>query len=80
MDEETTLTLDRGGDHFASMPQATTMTELEAAPGGPAPLRGLMGRALSVPLLGKLAGANLVIVLAALVGVAAERRFMSESN
>jgi signal transduction histidine kinase len=31
-------------------------------------------RVLSVPLLGKLAGANLIIVLAALIGVAAERR------
>ena len=37
-------------------------------------------RALSVPLLGKLAGANLLIVLAALVGVAAERRFNASGN
>jgi signal transduction histidine kinase len=37
-------------------------------------LRSLVERALSVPLLGKLAGANLIIVIAALVGVAAERR------
>ncbi|MDB4899396.1 MAG: histidine kinase dimerization and phosphoacceptor region, partial [Gemmatimonadetes bacterium] len=33
-----------------------------------------MTRVLSVPLLGKLAGANLLIVVAALIGVAAERR------
>lgn len=36
--------------------------------------RALIERALRVPLLGKLAGANLLIVLAALAGVAAERR------
>jgi signal transduction histidine kinase len=49
-------------------------------PGRPVPLRGLVERALSVPLLGKLAGANLLIVLAALVGVAAERRFNASGN
>jgi signal transduction histidine kinase len=40
------------------------------------PPRGgaLTARVLSVPLLGKLAGANLLIVVAALIGVAAERR------
>lgn len=37
-------------------------------------LRALAERALQVPLLGKLAGANLLIVVAALVGVVAERR------
>ena len=36
--------------------------------------RALMARALRVPLLGKLAGANLVIVASALLGVVAERR------
>jgi signal transduction histidine kinase len=36
--------------------------------------RNAAERVLSVPLLGKLAGANLIIVLAALIGVAAERR------
>ena len=36
--------------------------------------RGLLHRALRVPLLGKLAGANLLIVLSALLSVAAERR------
>lgn len=36
--------------------------------------RGVVGRVLSVPLLGKLAGANLVVVLAALISVLAERR------
>jgi signal transduction histidine kinase len=62
------------------MPRATTVTELDTAPSGPAPLRGLVARALSVPLLGKLAGANLLIVLAALAGVAAERRFNASGN
>jgi signal transduction histidine kinase len=46
----------------------------------PSPLRGVVERALRVPLLGKLAGANLLIVLAALVGVAAERRFNASGN
>jgi signal transduction histidine kinase len=36
--------------------------------------RALMERALRVPLLGKLAGANLVIVASALLGVVAERQ------
>jgi signal transduction histidine kinase len=43
-------------------------------------LWGLVERALSVPLLGKLAGANLLIVLAALAGMAAERRFNASGN
>ncbi|MEO8561636.1 MAG: sensor histidine kinase [bacterium] len=43
-------------------------------PGRPPVLRAMAERALQVPLLGKLAGANLVIVVAALVGVVAERR------
>jgi signal transduction histidine kinase len=38
------------------------------------PIRALVERVLRVPLLGKLAGANLLIVVSALVGVAAERR------
>ena len=54
--------------------------ELETTPNGPAPLRGLVERALRVPLLGKLAGANLLIVLAALVGMALERRFHASGN
>lgn len=37
-------------------------------------LRRLAERALRVPLLGKLAGANLIIVVAALIGVVADRR------
>ena len=37
--------------------------------------RGALRGVLSVPLLGKLAGANLLIVLAALIGVANEQRF-----
>ncbi|PYP77547.1 MAG: hypothetical protein DMD35_14450, partial [Gemmatimonadetes bacterium] len=37
-------------------------------------LPGLAERALQVPLLGKLAGANLIIVAAALLAVVAERR------
>lgn len=36
--------------------------------------RGIAGQVLSVPLLGKLAGANLLIAFVALVAVAAERR------
>ncbi|MFI5257017.1 MAG: histidine kinase [Gemmatimonadales bacterium] len=40
-----------------------------------AELRGALRGVLSVPLLGKLAGANLLIVLSALIGVAVERRF-----
>jgi signal transduction histidine kinase len=43
-------------------------------------VRRLVERALSVPLLGKLVGANLIIVLAALAGVAAERRFNAPGN
>lgn len=43
-------------------------------------IQQLVRRALSVPLLGKLAGANLLIVLAALIGVAAERRFNASGN
>jgi len=62
------------------MHQATTVTGLETAPSGSGGLRRMVERALSVPLLGKLAGANLVIVLAALVGVAAERRFNASGN
>jgi signal transduction histidine kinase len=38
------------------------------------PISALVERVLRVPLLGKLAGANLLIVVSALVGVAAERR------
>jgi signal transduction histidine kinase len=45
----------------------------QARPEVPA-ARSLAGQVLSVPLLGKLAGANLVIVLAAFLGVAVERR------
>ncbi|MCY7380183.1 MAG: sensor histidine kinase [Gemmatimonadaceae bacterium] len=50
----------------------------DAAP--PHPLRSLVERALRIPLLGKLAGANVLIVLSALVGVAAERRFNASGN
>ena len=39
-----------------------------------------MWRALGVPLLGKLVGANLIIVLAVLAGVAAEHRFNDSGN
>lgn len=39
------------------------------------PLRRLVARTLAVPLLGKLAGANLLVVAAALVSVEVERRF-----
>ena len=52
--------------------------ETPRASGAPAPrtraaLRGMAERALRVPLLGKLAGANLIIVAAALLAVTAER-------
>jgi signal transduction histidine kinase len=43
-------------------------------------LRAIAERALQVPLLGKLAGANLVIVAAALLVVVAERRSMLPGN
>jgi signal transduction histidine kinase len=59
----------------ATMPTESTstpVTKSRARP--PAALMGVAARVLSVPLLGKLAGANLLIVLAALIGVAAERR------
>jgi signal transduction histidine kinase len=62
------------------MSRATLVSDLEPWRRVPSPLRGLVERALSVPLLGKLAGANLLIVLAALVGVAAERRFNASGN
>jgi signal transduction histidine kinase len=44
------------------------------------PLRGVVERTLRVPLLGKLAGANVLIVLAALAGVTAEHRFNAPGN
>jgi signal transduction histidine kinase len=40
----------------------------------PARLRSVLERVLRVPLLGKLAGANLIIVVAALISVGVERR------
>lgn len=52
----------------------TDFTREERASTLQPPARGLVERVLSVPLLGKLAGANLLVVLAAFVGVAAERR------
>jgi hypothetical protein len=46
-----------------------------ATPRAPRPtLPGFAERALRVPLLGKLAGANLIIVVAAVLAVVAERR------
>jgi signal transduction histidine kinase len=62
------------------MNQATLARHLEPVRRASSPLRGVVERALSVPLLGKLAGANLLIVLAALIGVAAERRFNASGN
>ncbi len=50
------------------------------APPRTALLARLVWRALAVPLLGKLVGANLIIVLAVLAGVAAERRFNASGN
>ena len=51
----------------------TTRGASATAPPARAALRGLAERALRVPLLGKLAGANLIIVAAALLAVLAER-------
>lgn len=51
-------------------PRAVASPPREPSPALP----GLLERALRVPLLGKLAGANLVIVVAALLAVVAERR------
>jgi signal transduction histidine kinase len=57
------------------------MPRADAAPTGPrrsllerAALIGVVERALRAPLLGKLAGANLLIVVSVLISVAAERR------
>lgn len=51
-----------------------------AAPPRTALVARLLWRVLSVPLLGKLVGANLIIVLAVLAGVAAEHRFNASGN
>ena len=56
------------------------VTEPSASDAPQHPLRGVIERALRIPLLGKLAGANVLIVLSALVGVAAERRFNASGN
>ena len=65
------------------MPEVSVLPSVTTKPARPAnapaprarvALRALAGRALRVPLLGKLAGANLVIVAAALLAVVAERR------
>ena len=63
------------------MPELSALTAVTVTATRPAPpsrerpaLRTLAERALRVPLLGKLAGANLVIVAAALLAVVAERR------
>jgi signal transduction histidine kinase len=60
----------------ATMPtmESSTAPVTRSSAGPRAALVRLTERVLSVPLLGKLAGANLLIVLAALIGVAAERR------
>jgi signal transduction histidine kinase len=47
---------------------------LAAVTARPARLRSVLERVLRVPLLGKLAGANLIIVVAALISVGVERR------
>lgn len=63
----------------------TTDTPL-AIPVAPAPSAdagralGMAQRLLRVPLLGKLAGANVVIVLAALIGIAAEQSFHNPAS
>src|SRR5258705_14010581 len=48
--------------------------------GRPALLGQALARVLSVPLLGKLAGANLIIVIAALIGVGIERRLHTPAS
>lgn len=58
----------------------TFVTEPSAATFPQNPLRAVVERALRIPLLGKLAGANVLIVFAALVGVAAERRLDAPGN
>jgi len=59
---------------------STMVTEVEPVRIAPRPPRGVVERALSIPLLGKLAGANLLIVLAALAGLAIERRVNASGN
>ena len=67
-------------DDITRMPRAAAVTGIEPSPRGSNALRDVVERALSIPLLGKLAGANLLIVLAALAGVAAEHRFNASGN
>ena len=64
------------------MPSASTLTDLDPASRAAVPgaLPRVARRVLSLPLLVKLAGANLLIVLAAVVGVAAERAFNAAGN
>ena len=62
------------------MPSASTLTNLDPSPPATGALPRAARRALSIPLLVKLAGANFLIVLAALVGVAAEREFNASGN
>ena len=59
---------------FSSVATDAPRAAAAPAPRPLAPLRAVAERALRIPLLGKLAGANLVIVLAALLAVVAERR------
>ena len=59
---------------------STLVTEIDTPRIEPPKVHGVLQHVLSIPLLGKLAGANLIIVLAALVGVAAERRFNESGN
>ena len=65
---------------IAVEPPARTAADIASAPRPPQALRAFAERALQVPLLGKLAGANLVIVAAAMIGVFAERRSLLPGN
>jgi signal transduction histidine kinase len=61
-------------------PPALAAATISSVPRPREALRAFAERALRVPLLGKLAGANLVIVAAAVVGVFAERRSLLPGN
>ena len=61
-------------------PARSSFTARAPVPGGAPALRSMAERALQVPLLGKLVGANLVIVIAALLVVVAERRGVLPGN
>jgi signal transduction histidine kinase len=63
-----------------ALPVVATERRDDSAPARRPALRGLAEQVLRFPLLGKLAGANLLIVLAALLAVAAEQRSIVPGN